>query len=214
MAAALFWPGDILASATMPRTLLLLALSYLIGSIPFSYLVARWFGVGDVRRVGSGNVGATNVMRSAGKTAGALAFLLDAAKGGAATFLVKQMAEGDILVPSLAAIAAVLGHVFPVWLRFRGGKGVATGAGAFLPLAPLAAGLAMMVFAVTLAISRYVSVSSIVATTSLPLLAAFFGAPPAVWLSAALCVGVIVGKHRPNLERLAKGEERRVGRKA
>jgi glycerol-3-phosphate acyltransferase PlsY len=198
----------------MARTFLLLTASYLIGSIPFSYLVARWFGVGDVRRVGSGNVGATNVMRSAGKTAGALAFLLDAAKGGAATYLVKRMVPGDVLIPSLAAIAAVLGHVFPVWLRFRGGKGVATGAGAFLPLAPLAAGLAMVVFAVTLAVSRYVSVSSIVATTSLPLLAALFGAPPAVWLSAALCVGVIVAKHRPNLARLARGEERRVGRKA
>ncbi len=198
----------------MARTLLLLALSYLIGSIPFSYLVARWFGVGDVRRVGSGNVGATNVMRSAGKTAGALAFLLDAAKGGAATYVAKRIGPGDVLVPSLAAIAAVLGHVFPVWLRFRGGKGVATGAGAFFPLAPLAAGLSLVVFAAMLAVSRYVSVSSVVAATSLPILAACFGAPLAVWLSAALCVAVIVWKHRQNLERLAKGEERRVGRKA
>jgi len=198
----------------MPRTCLLLALSYLIGSIPFSYLVARWFGVGDVRRVGSGNVGATNVMRSAGKTAGALAFLLDAAKGGAATYLVRRLDPGDVLIPSLAAIAAVLGHVFPVWLRFRGGKGVATGAGAFFPLAPLASGLSMVVFAAMLAASRYVSVSSIVAATSLPILAKSFGAPLAVWLSAAICVLVIVAKHRPNLQRLARGEERRVGRKA
>jgi glycerol-3-phosphate acyltransferase PlsY len=198
----------------MPRTFLLLALSYLMGSIPFSYLVARWFGVGDVRRVGSGNVGATNVMRSAGKTAGALAFLLDAAKGGAATYLVQRVGPGDVLVPSLAAIAAVLGHVFPVWLRFRGGKGVATGAGSFFPLAPGAAALSMVVFAAMLAVTRYVSISSIVAAASLPILAACFGASPAVWLSAALCVGVIVWKHRPNLARLARGEERRVGSKA
>jgi acyl phosphate:glycerol-3-phosphate acyltransferase len=197
----------------MPRTLLLLAASYLIGSIPFSYLVARWFGVGDVRRVGSGNVGATNVMRSAGKTAGALAFLLDAAKGGVVTLLVRRLDPGDLLTPSIAAIAAVLGHVFPVWLGFRGGKGVATGAGAFFPLAPLAAGLSMAVFVLTLALSRYVSVSSIVAASSLPIMAACFGAAPAVWLSATLCVAVIVWKHRPNLERLAKGEERRVGAK-
>jgi acyl phosphate:glycerol-3-phosphate acyltransferase len=197
----------------MPRTLLLLAASYLIGSIPFSYLVARWFGVGDVRRVGSGNVGATNVMRSAGKTAGVLAFLLDAAKGGVVTLLVSRLDPGDVLTPSLAAIAAVLGHVFPLWLRFRGGKGVATGAGAFFPLAPLAAGLSMGVFALTLALSRYVSVSSLVAASSLPIMAACFGAAPAVWLSATLCVAVIVWKHRPNLERLAKGVERRVGTK-
>jgi acyl phosphate:glycerol-3-phosphate acyltransferase len=193
-------------------TILLLAASYLLGSIPFSYLVARGFGVGDVRRVGSGNVGATNVMRSAGKTAGILAFLLDAAKGAAATFLASRLDPGD-LTPSLAAIAAVLGHVFPVWLRFRGGKGVATGAGAFFPLSPLAAGLSMVVFAATLAVSRFVSVASVVAAASLPVLAAAFGAPLAVWLSAASCVGVIVWKHRPNLERLAAGAERRVGGK-
>jgi glycerol-3-phosphate acyltransferase PlsY len=197
----------------MLRTLVLLAASYLIGSIPFSYLVARLFGV-DVRRVGSGNVGATNVMRSAGKTAGVLAFLLDAAKGGAATFLVSRFDPGDPLTPSLGAIAAVLGHVFPVWLRFQGGKGVATGAGAFFPLAPLAAGLSMVVFAATLGISRYVSVSSIIAAASLPILAGLFGAPLPVWLSEALCVGVIVWKHRPNLERLAAGAERRVGSKS
>jgi acyl phosphate:glycerol-3-phosphate acyltransferase len=195
----------------MVRTILLLAASHLIGSIPFSYLVARWFGVGDVRQVGSGNVGATNVMRSAGKTAGILAFLLDAAKGSVATLLVSHLAPGDVLTSSLAAIAAVLGHVFPVWLRFRGGKGVATGAGAFFPLAPLAAGLSLVAFAATLAVSRYVSVSSIVAAASLPILAALFGAPRAVWLSAAFCVGVIVWKHRPNLERLAAGAERRLG---
>jgi acyl phosphate:glycerol-3-phosphate acyltransferase len=197
----------------MLRTLLLLAASYLIGSIPFSYLVARLFGVGDVRRVGSGNVGATNVMRSAGRTAGILAFVLDAAKGAAATFLACRLAPGDV-TPSLAAIAAVLGHVFPVWLRFRGGKGVATGVGVFFPLAPLAAGLSLVVFGATLALSRYVSVSSILAAASLPIMAALSGEPAAVSLAAAACVAVIVWKHRPNLVRLAAGSERRLGRKS
>jgi glycerol-3-phosphate acyltransferase PlsY len=200
--------------AAMLRTLLVLAGSYLLGSIPFSYLVARAFGVGDVRKVGSGNVGATNVMRSAGKTAGVLAFLLDASKGGAATFLVGRLDPAEPLTPALAAIAAVLGHVFPLWLRFHGGKGVATGAGAFLPLAPAAAGLSMAVFVVSLAVFRYVSVSSIAAASSLPILAALFGAPRPVWLAAALCAGLIILKHRGNLERLRAGTESRLGRRA
>jgi glycerol-3-phosphate acyltransferase PlsY len=197
----------------MLPTILLLAVSYLLGSIPFSYVVARSFGAGDIRQVGSGNVGATNVMRSAGKAAGVLAFLLDAAKGAAATLLVSHFGPEGALWPSLAATAAVLGHVFPVWLRFRGGKGVATGVGAFFPLAPLAAALSMVVFAVTLAVWRFVSVSSVVAAVSLPILAALFGASLAVTLAAAFCVGLIVWKHRPNLERLAAGAERRVGTK-
>jgi len=197
----------------MLRIPLVLAGSYLLGSIPFSYLVARVFGVGDVRKVGSGNVGATNVMRSAGKAAGVLAFLLDATKGAAATFLVGLLDPHDHVTPSLAAIAAVLGHIFPVWLRFQGGKGVATGAGAFLPLAPVAAGLSMGVFAICLAVSRYVSVSSIVAALSLPIMAAAFGAPSAVWLAAAFCAGVIVFKHRANIRRLRAGTENRLGRK-
>jgi hypothetical protein len=122
----------------MARTVLALASAYLLGSLPFSFLVARFFGVKDVRAVGSGNVGATNVMRSAGKVAGILAFLLDAAKGALAVLLAQRLfGEASPLGPAAAA-AAVAGHMYPVWLGFRGGKGVATGAGAFLPLAPLA----------------------------------------------------------------------------
>jgi glycerol-3-phosphate acyltransferase PlsY len=195
------------------RALLVIAFGYLLGSIPFSYLVAKMFGVEDVRRTGSGNVGATNVMRSAGKTAGTIAFLLDAAKGAAATFLVGRLEPADPVMPAIAAVAAVLGHIFPLWLRFRGGKGVATGAGAFLPLAPTAAGLSMAVFAAFLAISRYVSVSSIVAAVSLPLLAFANRAPRPVWMAAALCAAVIVAKHRANLERLLRGAENRLGTK-
>ena len=195
----------------MTPLLLAVAGSYLLGSIPFSYLVARGFGVADVRKVGSGNVGATNVMRAAGRSAGILAFLLDAAKGGVATFLVSRLFAGDPAAPALAAAAAVLGHVFPVWLRFKGGKGVATGVGAFLPLAPLASGLAVVVFGLTLAVSRYVSLSSVLGAASLPVMAAALGAPFAVWLSASFCAVVILSKHRPNLARLRAGTENRVG---
>jgi glycerol-3-phosphate acyltransferase PlsY len=185
--------------------------SYLLGSVPFSYLVARLFGVADVRRVGSGNVGATNVMRSAGKTAGLVAFLLDALKGGAASFLVSRLLPGEALWPSLAAVAAVVGHVFPVWLGFRGGKGVATGAGAFFPIAPAASGLSLVVFAATLAVSRYVSLSSLLAASSLPVLAAAMGSPRPVWVGAFACAALIVFKHRANLERLRAGTESRIG---
>ena len=142
--------------------------SYLIGSIPFSYLVARAFGVSDVRRVGSGNVGATNVLRTAGKPAGVLAFLLDAGKGALAAEP-RDRAACPVITrfPPLAAVAAVVGHMYPVWLRFHGGKGVATGFGAFAPLAPLAAGSAVVAFAVVAAATRYVSLGSIAGAVAL-----------------------------------------------
>ena len=157
---------------------LVLAASYLLGSIPFSYLVARQRGI-DVRSVGSGNVGATNVMRSVGKGAGLLAFVLDAAKGSLAAVIALRPASAPRWRP-LAAVAAIVGHMYPVWLRFRGGKGVATGAGAFLPLAPVATGVALVVFALTLAVTRYVSLGSMVSAIALALVAAFAGAPPPV----------------------------------
>ena len=136
--------------------------AYLVGSIPFSFLVARGFGVADVRRVGSGNVGATNVLRSAGRMAGGLALLLDAAKGAAASLLAMKLVPDQELTWALAAVAAVLGHMYPVWLRFQGGKGVATGLGAFAPLAPGAAVGGTVLFLLTLATTRYVSLGSIV----------------------------------------------------
>src|SRR6185436_1135289 len=136
----------------------LLAMAYLLGSIPFSFLVARARGV-DVRTVGSGNVGATNVMRSVGRAAGLFAFVLDFGKGIAAAQLGRWV-EPQSPLPALCAVVAVLGHMYPVWLRFRGGKGVATGAGAFLPLLPTATLSALAVFAVVLAFTRYVSLAS------------------------------------------------------
>jgi acyl phosphate:glycerol-3-phosphate acyltransferase len=194
---------------------LILIAAYLIGSIPFSYLVARMRGV-DVRQVGSGNVGATNVMRSAGTSAGLAAFVLDFAKGSAATALARHLArqyrpEDEMWLAGGAAALAVLGHVFPVWLQFRGGKGVATGAGAFLPIAPLAAGLAMAAFAVTTAATRYVSVGSIVGAAALAVVAFIRPGQIAVSAAASFSAAVIVAKHRGYIERLRRGQERRIG---
>ncbi len=195
---------------------LTIAGAYLLGSIPFSYLVGRWRGV-DVRRVGSGNVGATNVMRSAGWMAGLLALVLDAVKGAAAAVIASRIGASDSAamtpaLPALAATAAVVGHVFPVWLRFQGGKGVATGLGAFVPLAPLAAGIGVLTFAVVLAAARYVSLASIVGAAALA--AATFATQDvlATSLAASFCAALIIVKHRSNIERLRRGQERRLGR--
>jgi glycerol-3-phosphate acyltransferase PlsY len=185
--------------------------AYLIGSIPFSFVVARAFGVADVRRVGSGNVGATNVLRSAGKAAGALAFVLDVAKGAAASGLALWLAPEPAAIPAFAALAGVLGHLYPVWLGFRGGKGVATGLGAFAPLAPGAALGAAALFLVALGVTRYVSVGSIVAAVGLAVLARVLGAPAPVVGVAAFTAALVVVRHRSNLRRLWAGSERRAG---
>lgn len=183
--------------------------AYLLGSVPFSYLVARRRGV-DVRTVGSGNVGATNVMRSVGRGAGLLAFALDFAKGSVASLL-GQAVEPQSPLPALCAAMAVLGHMYPVWLRFRGGKGVATGAGAFLPLVPAATLAALLTFALVLAASRYVSVASVAGTLVLAVAAFLLGAPTAVVRAAAGMAVLIAWKHRANLQRVARGTESRLG---
>jgi glycerol-3-phosphate acyltransferase PlsY len=190
---------------------LALAAAYLLGSIPFSFLVARAFGVEDVRRVGSGNVGATNVLRSAGKAAGVLALLLDAAKGAAATWLATWLAPEPPVVAGLAAATAVVGHMYPVWLRFHGGKGVATGLGAFAPLLPKAALVATILFLLTLAATRYVSLGSLVGAVSLAALAFLLGGSISVAWAATFTAGLVVLRHRSNLRRLWGGAERRAG---
>jgi glycerol-3-phosphate acyltransferase PlsY len=193
----------------MPGPWLVLLAGYLLGSIPFSFLVARLCGVSDVRAVGSGNVGATNVMRAVGRRAGVLAFALDAGKGAAASALALALAPLPPQ-PALAAVGAVLGHMYPVWLGFRGGKGVATGAGAFLPLVPLAGGAALVAFALALAATRYVSLASLAGSGSLALVAWLRGAEASVWRAAAGLALLIAWKHRRNLERIARGEEPRL----
>jgi len=184
--------------------------AYLVGSIPFSYLVARRWGIADVRSVGSGNVGATNVLRAAGRTAGALALLLDALKGATASLVAMSLAPGSVLPPLVAAMA-VLGHMYPVWLGFRGGKGVATGVGAFLPLAPAAAAGGLLAFGLAAGLSRYASLGSVVGAVTLAALTFAFAAPPSVSWCAAVMAGLIVWKHRANLRRIFDRTESRLG---
>jgi glycerol-3-phosphate acyltransferase PlsY len=188
----------------------LVTCAYLLGSIPFSYVVARRFGVSDVRSVGSGNVGASNVLRSAGVTAGVLALLLDVLKGTAAALLAQRVDPGGSL-PALAALSVVLGHLYPVWLGFRGGKGVATGVGAFFPLVPVPTVAAVGVFAATVLASRYISLGSIAGALTLPV--ATFALAGGPWLSAgsAAVAVLIIARHAGNIERLANGTERRLG---
>ena len=195
----------------MTLAIVVVLLAYLLGSIPFSYLVARRRGV-DVRRVGSGNVGATNVMRNVGTAAGLAAFALDFLKGMAASLLALRLAP-EAPLPAVAAVTVVLGHMYPVWLRFKGGKGVATGAGAFLPLAPLPTAGALLAFALVLAATRYASIASIVGTMTLAVLAFVLGHPASVARAAATAGVLILWKHRGNLERVARGTESRVGSK-
>jgi glycerol-3-phosphate acyltransferase PlsY len=183
--------------------------AYLLGSIPFSYFIARRRGV-DVRKVGSGNVGATNVMRNVGRGPGLLAFALDFLKGTAATLLALSV-EREGPLPAVAAATAVVGHMYPVWLRFRGGKGVATGAGAFLPLVPAATAAALVAFGLALAITRYVSISSLVGGATLAVLAFVLCGPSAVAFAATGTALLVLWKHRGNLARIAQGTENRLG---
>jgi len=187
------------------------AVAYLIGSLPFSFLVARAFGVHDVRRVGSGNVGATNVLRNAGKMAGALALLLDLGKGAAASALAGRLAPGEAALPAAAAVAAVVGHMYPVWLRFEGGKGVATGLGAFAPLAPQAALGALIAFGLVAAATRFVSLGSVAGALAMAGLALALRGPDPVALAAAATAALVVFRHRSNLRRILGGTERWMG---
>ena len=204
----------------LPSVLLIAAISYLLGSIPTGYLLVRFFRDEDIRSVGSGNIGATNVLRSGGKGLGAATFLLDMLKGCAAVWL--GGALGAALVPemplreaqAIAAISAVIGHMFPIWLRFRGGKGVATGFGVFLVAAPLAALAAITVFAIVLRLSRYVSLASILGAASFPFFAWVLarGERPAVFIAAQFIVAfLIIAKHHQNIRRLLTGSENRIG---
>lgn len=198
------------------RQLIILIIAYLIGSIPFGYLIVRTKGGGDVRQTGSGGTGATNVSRRAGKTAGVLTLLLDAAKGATAV-LIAQNVSGSDWVKAAAAIAVIVGHIFPVWLRFRGGKGVATGVGVFLILAPIAMLCAGVVFVSIVFFTRYVSLGSITAAALIPLfvwLQNVFVEPvadPRPLLTAAITGAVlIVFAHRGNIGRLARGTESQI----
>jgi glycerol-3-phosphate acyltransferase PlsY len=195
----------------LPPLLLLLG-AYLLGSLPFSFLVARFFGVKDVRTVGSGNVGATNVMRSAGKAAGILAFVLDASKGAVAALLAQRMfGEGSALAPAAAA-SAVVGHMYPVWLGFRGGKGVATYIGVLLGLYWPAAIAFCLTWLLVAAVTRYSSLAALVASAVVPCLLLWIGEARMALLFLVFTV-LLFWRHAENIGRLMRGEEGRIGTK-
>jgi acyl phosphate:glycerol-3-phosphate acyltransferase len=185
---------------------------YLAGSVPFAYLLARRAGI-DVRRAGSGNVGAANVLRTTGTWRGVIVMALDVAKGMAAVAVAHQ-AAGPGAVVAASGAAAVVGHIYPVWLRFQGGKGVAVAAGVFGLLAPLATAVAAAVFLATVWVTRYISLGSIAATVVLPPIAWMAGAPDGVVLAASATAGLILFRHRANVRRLASGTERKMGARA
>jgi glycerol-3-phosphate acyltransferase PlsY len=187
--------------------------AYLIGSIPFALILSRLWGRVDVRRVGSGNLGAANVMRASGVTAGLLVALLDMAKGAASVWLAERVGAGAAL-PAAAGFAAIVGHIYPVWLRFRGGKGVATACGVFTILTPLAIAPALAIFAAVVWLTKYVSLGSLLASIALPPLAYAVGSPAPAVLAALGASAIIVFRHRSNVLRLRTRTERRLGERA
>lgn len=204
--------------STLP---IIAALSYLLGSIPFGYLLVRMFRGEDVRQSGSGNIGATNVSRKS-PLLGGLTLLLDALKGSAAVgvgYVFSDRIPGGVLPyreMSMAALVAVIGHMFPVWLKFRGGKGVATGLGSFVVIAPKVVLVAAGIFIAVVVLFRYVSLGSIIAVASFPLLVyemrAYGNVPMALAFMTATSL-LIIARHNQNIRRLLRGRENRVGAK-
>jgi glycerol-3-phosphate acyltransferase PlsY len=194
------------------NAVLVVSLGYLVGSIPFAFLLSRMSGV-DLRQVGSGNVGASNVLRTSGVRAALLALALDGVKGTVAVLAAQTLSSG-LAAPVAAAFAAVVGHVYPIWLRFKGGKGVATAAGAFAVLAPAALGVAVSVFVAAVLLTRFISVGSIAGAVTLAVIAVVGDASRVVAAGAAACALVIIHRHRGNLARLAAGTERRIGQRS
>jgi acyl phosphate:glycerol-3-phosphate acyltransferase len=205
----------------IPVTLLIIPIAaYLLGSIPFGVLFTRLFGGGDVRKSGSGNIGATNVARVAGPVPALLTLLFDVAKGAVPVCVAGRIANESATWMMVAALAALLGHCLPIWLKFRGGKGVATAAGAFLVLCPAALLGSVMLFLIVLFFWRYVSLASISASAAMPLLIYFLWAPHhapplSVTFGALAAAIIIIYKHDANIQRLVQGEEPKfsLGRK-
>ncbi len=193
--------------------LVTLPIAYLLGSIPFGYLLVRFVRHEDIRAVGSGNIGATNVIRSGAKGLGVATLLLDLLKAYAAVLVARHLAPANYDLAVGAAIAAVLGHVFPVWLRFRGGKGVASALGVFLALVPMAALVAFAVFVVVVVLSRYVSLASITAAAVMPVVGIALAPErsPMVVAGFLFLSALIIAKHHANIRRLLAGTESRFG---
>lgn len=199
--------------AELNATLILIPVAaYILGSIPFGLLLGKLFGGTDVRKTGSGNIGATNVARAAGPLAGILTLVLDAAKGALAVFLAARLTSESATWMMIAGLCVLAGHCFPIWLGFRGGKGVATAAGVFLMLCPLAFLGALILFVLVVFYWRFVSLGSIAAAAAMPLLIYFFWAPhhapPHVITFGTLAATLlIVYKHDANIQRMVQGDE-------
>jgi acyl phosphate:glycerol-3-phosphate acyltransferase len=194
--------------------------AYLIGSLPTGYLAGKAKGI-DIRAVGSGNIGATNAFRILGKKIGTIVLLVDALKGYAACaglpWVAERLSAGAaaqaLWLQVIAGVAVILGHNFTCWLKFKGGKGVATTAGVLLALAPAAAGTAIAIWIITALISRYVSLASIAAAASLPFAAWFWNSDRIIIVSMAILGVMAILKHRSNIRRLLSGTEHRIGEK-
>ena len=198
--------------STSAASPVLVFVAYLLGSIPFGLILTKLLSAKDVRQHGSGNIGATNVSRVAGPVAGILTLLLDALKGAAAVWLAGHFTAHSARWMVLAGVAALVGHCFPVWLRFNGGKGVATALGVFVLLCPIAALAGFTLFLLIFVFWRYISLASITAAAAMPLLIYFLWAPPhapplAVTFGALFAAALVIYKHRTNLQRLLSGSE-------
>lgn len=195
--------------------LLSIPLAYLLGSIPFGYILVKMFLHKDIRATGSGNIGATNVARSGAKGLGIATLLLDLGKAFLAVKIAQHLAPANYDVAVVAAVAAILGHVFPIWLGFRGGKGVASALGVFLALTPLSAACTFAIFLIVVLITRYVSLASIVGSAAFPLFGLYFVPyrSPLVIAGFLFIPLLIIVKHRQNIRRLLDGTENRFGAK-
>ena len=188
--------------------LAVLAIAYLLGAIPFGYLLVKWKTGADVRAAGSGNIGATNVMRTTGRAAGVLTLLLDIAKGYAAVWMAGRLTGQDVLWMSAAALAVMAGHAYPVFLGFRGGKAVASFVGAFLCLTPWAVAVETIIFVVVVIWTRHISMGSIIGSATLPLAVwLVMQAPWPAVMAAAVAGAFVIYRHSSNIKRLRLGTE-------
>ena len=187
--------------------------AYLIGAVPIGWLVARAFGMRDIRRHGSGNIGATNVLRTLGRLPAIVTLLADVLKGYLAVVVAAALSGGDPVVTAAASVAAVVGNCWSVFLGFRGGKGVATGLGALLRTVPWATVAALPVFVAVVATTRYVSLGSLLAAACVPLGAVMLGYPGSAAVAALAVVAIVVGRHHANIARLRAGTESRLGQR-
>jgi acyl phosphate:glycerol-3-phosphate acyltransferase len=190
------------------RPLIAIVVAYLVGGIPFGYLLVRWKTGEDVREKGSGNIGATNVLRTTGRAVAVATLLLDIAKGVLAVWIADKLSGGSPVWMSVAALAVMAGHAFPVFLKFQGGKAVASFIGAFLYLTPVPMVAALLVFVIVVSATRQISMGSIVAAGSLPLATWLIEHPPGIVILATLVAAVfVIYRHRANIERIRSGTE-------